>query len=298
MDDGPNFPLVKDVLLTDTYVDDIFVGADTLETILESKIQIISLLNRGGFNLKKWASNCLEILNTISIEDQAMTPWVEPTKEQAVKVLGVHWDPVAGTFGYHSAINPVAPTKRSVLSTVARFYDPIGALGPMVFWAKCLMQRLWMEKLDRDAPLSSALASLWQGFIDKLPDFACLSLPRHIAVVNSQDIQLLGFADASQIGYAATVYLRVVDQSDNVRLYFLACKTKVAPLKSTSTDMSLTIPRLELCAALLLSRLLSLCLKVLQGRIKITRVRAWTDSMIVLLWLTAEQRLFKIFVTN
>jgi len=298
MDDGPDFPLVKDVLLTDTYVDDIFVGADTLETILEAKFQIISLLNRGGFSLKKWASNCSEILNTVSSEDRAMTPWIEPTKEQAVKVLGVHWDPVADTFGYHSTINPVVPTKRSVLSTVARFYDPIGALGPMVFWAKCLMQRLWMDKLDWDAPLSSALTSLWQGFIDKLPDLACLSLPRHIAVVNSPEIQLLGFADASQVGYAATVYLRVVDQSANIRVYFLACKTKVAPLKSTSTDMSLTIPRLELCAALLLSRLLSQRLKVLQDRIKITRVRAWTDSTIVLSWLTAEQRLFKIFVTN
>ncbi|XP_060861320.1 uncharacterized protein LOC132938478 [Metopolophium dirhodum] len=298
MDDGPEFPLVHDVLLTDTYVDDIFVGADTLEDVLAAKIQIIDLLNRGGFSLKKWASNCPEILNTIDIEDRAMTPWIEPTREQPVKVLGVHWDPVLDTFSYHSTISQVTPTKRSVLSTVARFYDPIGALGPMVFWAKCLMQRLWMEKLDWDAPLSSALTSLWQGFIDKLPDLACLSLPRHIAVVNSQDIQLLGFAEASQVGYAATVYLRVVDQSDNVRLYFLACKTKVAPLKSSSMDMSLTIPRLELCAALLLSRLLSLRLKVLQGRIKITRVRAWTDSTIVLSWLTAEQRLFKIFVTN
>ncbi|XP_008186007.1 uncharacterized protein LOC103310228 [Acyrthosiphon pisum] len=134
LEDGPEFPLVKDVLLVDTYVDDIFVGADTLEDILEAKIQIIGLLNRGGFSLKKWTSNCPEILNTIDIEDRAMTPWIEPTKEQAVKVLGVHWDPILDTFGYHSTIDQVTPTKRSVLSTVARFYDPIGALGPMVFW--------------------------------------------------------------------------------------------------------------------------------------------------------------------
>jgi len=71
-----------------------------------------------------------------------MTPWIEPTKEQAVKFLGVHWDSVQDTFGYHSTIDQVTLTKRLVLSTVARFYDPIGALGPMVFWAKCLMQKL------------------------------------------------------------------------------------------------------------------------------------------------------------
>lgn len=90
----------------------------------------------------------------------------------------------------------------------------------------------------------------------------------------------------------------MVDQDGKVQVYFLTCKTKVAPLKSSSTDMSLTIPRLEFCAALLLSRLLSLCLRTLQDKVKITRVRAWTDSTIVLSWLTAEQRLFKIFVTN
>ncbi|KAF0703662.1 Uncharacterized protein FWK35_00037437, partial [Aphis craccivora] len=135
-EDGSDFPLVKNVLLTVTYVDDIFVGADTLEEILEAKNQIIGLLNRGGFSLKKWASNCPEILNKIVKEDRAMTPWIEPTKEQAVKVLGKHWDSVQDNFGYYSAIEPVTPTKRSVLSTVARFYDPIGALGPMVFWAK------------------------------------------------------------------------------------------------------------------------------------------------------------------
>jgi len=78
-DDGPDFPLVKDVLLSDTYVDDIFVGADTLEEILKAKSQIIGLLNRGGFSLKKWASNCPEILNTINNEDRATTPWIEPT---------------------------------------------------------------------------------------------------------------------------------------------------------------------------------------------------------------------------
>jgi len=227
-----------------------------------------------------------------------MTPWIEPTKEQAVKVLGIHWDHVLDTFGYHSTIDQVTPKKRSVLSTVARFYDPIGALSSMVFWAMCLMQKLWMDTLDWDTPLSSALTSMWQGVIDKLPDLACLSLPRHIAVVNSQDIQLLGFDDASQVGYAATVYLRVVNQDGNVNVYFLVCKTKVAPLKSSSADMSLTIPRLELYAALMLSRLLSLRLKTLPDKVKITRVRTWTDSTIVLSWLTAEKRLFKIFVTN
>jgi len=66
----------------------------------------------------------------------------------------------------------------------------------------------------------------------------------------------LGFADASQKGYAAVVYLRVVDLQDEVTVHFLTSKTKVTPLKASQADESLTIPRLELCAALLLKRLL------------------------------------------
>jgi len=118
------------------------------------------------------------------------------------------------------------------------------------------MQKLWMDKLDWDTPLPLELTSMWRCFMDKIPDLAYLHLPRHIAVVNSQDIQLLGFEDASRVGYAAAVYLRVVDQDGKVQVYFLTCETKVAPLKSSSTDMSLTIPRLELCTVCVLTLLL------------------------------------------
>lgn len=181
---------------------------------------------------------------------------------------------------------------------MARLYDPIGLLGPMILWAKCLMQRLWIERLDWDTPLPMEMASRWLSFIAKLDDLSRLSLPRYIFARESQDLQLVGFADASQLGYAATVFLREVDKQGVIQLYFVACKTKVVPLKSASTDLSLTIPRLELCAALLLSRLMSQILRILHDQINIARVCAWTDSTIVLAWLTAEQKSFKIFVTN
>lgn len=78
--------------------------------------------------MKKWGSNCPEILNHIAKEDRAITPWVEPSKEQAIEILGVHWVTVHDTFGYHSALEHVKPTKRSVLSIVTRLYDLIGLL--------------------------------------------------------------------------------------------------------------------------------------------------------------------------
>lgn len=75
-------------------------------------------------------------------------------------------------------------------------------------------------------------------------------------------------------------------------------KTKVAPLKASTTDASLTIPRLELCAALLLAQLLHRIHATLSSFIVISKVQAWNDSSIVLLWLNADQKMFKVFVTN
>ena len=62
-------------------------------------------------------------------------------------------------------------------------------------------------------------------------------------------IQLHGFSDASQSTYAAVVYLRMMD-SKEVHVSLVASKTKVAPLKR------FTIPRLELCGAYILAKLL------------------------------------------
>jgi len=79
---------------------------------------------------------------------------------------------------------------------------------------------------------------------------------------------------------------------------FITCQTKVAPLKSSTADESLSIPRLELCGALLLASTLHHVHSVLSSEIPVSRLRAWSDSSVVLSWLTSDQKQFKIFVTN
>lgn len=117
---------------------------------------------------------------------------------------------------------------------------------------------------------------------------AYLKISRYINVKQLKETQLVGFSDASQKGYAATVFLRVTDSFNYTNAYFITCKSKIAPLKSSQTDISLTIPRLELCAAVLLARLLSHTLRVLQDTVNISRVRAFSDSTIVLAWLRTD----------
>jgi len=296
--DGHRFPLAKDVLTRAAYVDDIVIGADTEELLLRRKKDIIGLLQSGACALSKWTSNSTAVLKSVAPEDRVQSMSFDPRDEHSVKVLGLHWDTITDCFAYHTSLQQTSSTKRQVLSIIARLFDPIGALGPMLLWAKSFMQSLWYNKLEWDDVMPDELQSLWQQFCTELPLLFDFSLPRHIDVICHHDIQLVGFADASIKGYAATIYLRFVNAPDDITVKFVTCKTKVAPLKGSTANEQLSIPRLELCGALLLARTLNHIHSVLSCEMPISRLRAWSDSSVVLSWLTSDQKQFKIFVTN
>ena len=65
------------------------------------------------------------------------------------------------------------------------------------------------------------------------------------------DVQIYGFADASTAAYGEVIYLRARCCDSNVSLQIVASKTRVTPLKKQ------TVPKLELCGALLTAMLLS-----------------------------------------
>lgn len=84
--------------------------------------------------------------------------------------------------------------------------------------------------------------------------------------------------------------MHLPDKSFSVSL--LGCKTKMTPMKST------TIPRLELCAAVLLARWMSRIHNAISPLVNIDNIYAWSDSQIVLSWLHNSHTDFKIFVSN
>jgi hypothetical protein len=102
--------------------------------------------------------------------------------------------------------------------------------------------------------------------------------------------ELHGFSDSSQNAYGACTYLRTIDNNGQVHCNLLCAKNKVAPLKT------ITIPRLELSAAVLLPQLLN---KVKNNlNITINDSYYWTDSTIVFCWIKMQTNSLKTFVAH
>ncbi|XP_050295689.1 uncharacterized protein LOC126735663 [Anthonomus grandis grandis] len=101
-----------------------------------------------------------------------------------------------------------------------------------------------------------------------------------------------GFCDSSEKAYAAVVYFRIITYDDNVQTYLLCSKSRVAPLKTIS------IPRLELCSAVLLADLMSSVKKALADSINISSLFAWTDSTVALSWIKSSPHKWTTFVSN
>nr|XP_037871813.1 uncharacterized protein LOC119629588 isoform X2 [Bombyx mori] len=140
-------------------------------------------------------------------------------------------------------------TKRSILSNVSQIFDPLGLLSPVIIVAKVLLQQLWLLKIGWDDTVPDHIARVWNRFVNSLQALDTIRIPRHVIGVQRMYIELHVFSDASQTAYGACIYIRTVSIDSTVSVRLLISKTKVAPLKT------LSIPRLELCGALLGARL-------------------------------------------
>ncbi|GFV83705.1 integrase catalytic domain-containing protein [Trichonephila clavipes] len=213
----------------------------------------------------------------------------------ATKTLGLLWKPHPDSFAFNispmtSNCDNLIVTKKSVISTIARIFDPLGLIGPVITRAKILLQSLGQLKLDWNDPLPSNLVSYWKSFIDALESINCLDIPRYCLQDKSIRTELHGFSDSSEKAHGAALYLRCINTSEEISVGLLCSKSKVVPLKS------ITIPRLELCGAVLLSKLLKRTLDAF--KVNISQIYLWTDSSIVLAWIKKPLAQLKIFVRN
>ncbi|XP_071579232.1 uncharacterized protein [Temnothorax nylanderi] len=150
-DNRDKYPLVYGALLESLYVDDVVASVRNVERAIALRDQLLELFQSAGFELRKWASSHPAALEGLDpgICSQKMLSF-ESTEDQALKVLGLRWHSQSDSFGFQ--LNPLTRkcTKRTILSEVARIFDPLGFLAPLTFTAKRLIQHLWTLKLEWD----------------------------------------------------------------------------------------------------------------------------------------------------
>ncbi|XP_033212184.1 uncharacterized protein LOC117169786 [Belonocnema kinseyi] len=238
--------------------------------------EMIQFASAGGLRLCKWFSNTVDLLSRLDQSDHGLVIEFPFDNSSGFKVLGILWSPSDDAFCFHiNEIQDKIPTKRSILSAVSKLYGPMGWLASVTIVAKILMQKLWLHKLDRDDTLPSDLIKEWYDFRSKLPALSRISIPRWTSCgSNTKSIEIHGFSDASRLAYCAVVYSRIISESGYIVVKLLIAKTKVAPIKTVG------IPHLELCTAILLTRLIPFVVSFFQwfGGL----IFCWADSSIVL----------------
>nr|XP_034174839.1 uncharacterized protein LOC117601764 [Osmia lignaria] len=273
----------------ETYVDDIFGGADIAEHLQDIANQLTQLCQAGGFPLAKWHSTSKSLLEDLAPDQNNASISFD---DCATKILGIKWIPHQDTFNFStiSATQRVQFTKRIVLSEVAQLFDPLGFVAPVIIRAKILIQEFWLQELSWDDILPLHITQRWLRIREDLTSLAKLSIPRWFNTTTTSTVELHGFADASVLAMAAVIYLVVHAPSTGTQASLVCSKTRVTPLKR------LTIPRLELTAALLLSKLMRHVHATLN--MTVTQTFLWTDSEVTLAWIKTHPSKWKDYVRN
>lgn len=282
--------VISNIIKNDFYVDDLLTGADTIEEAQVICKSLNEVLRKGCFNLRKWISNDINVLTPVSKSDIHPKVLVFGPHEYT-KTLGLIWSFQGDHMMYAiSKSSNQQVTKRSILSEVSQVFDPLGLLSPCTITAKMLLQDIWRANLSWDEPIPTTLLEKWRSFKDDLINLNDVKIPRHVICKNPRRLELHGFSDASVQGYGACLYLRSTNDTGSHFVHLLCSKTRVAPLKT------LSVPRLELCAAVVLARLASQAYKALN--ITFNDLIFWTDSTVVLGWIGTTPNLLKPFVAN
>ncbi|XP_062703612.1 uncharacterized protein LOC134286063 [Aedes albopictus] len=288
------FPKTVQRAIKGTYVDDVLTGAETIDEAKQLRQELCQIFAAGGFHLRKWASNKPEALEGVPEEDREMKIHIDFNEPNTIKALGIHWKPCSDEFRF--SVQPpkiLQPTKRIILSEIASLFDPLGLIAPIIINAKLLMQRLWELKVDWDTIPPGELIDIWQSFVQSLALLNSFQIPRRvIGTTRTSQVFLHGFSDASERAMGACVYIRTIDDAGNQSPLLLCAKSKVAPIGNKRS----TLPRLELCAAVILSRLISNVTKAVEQ--PFDEIQAWVDSKVVLAWLNGGASRWKTFVAN
>lgn len=292
------YPRAVEAITKYHYVDDFIDSVNSEEDAIELALQVKIIHSAASFHVRNWACNSKAVLSKVLDSQELDKKNISLCSTE--KVLGMFWDSSADTFRYvfrfvklqrNVILEEVTPTKREVLQVLMSIFDPMGYLLCYTISLKILLQDIWRSGIGWDEEVNEFLLPKWLDWKNIIQCITNLEIPRCFSpfYLEAKNVQLHTFADAGEYAYAAVSYLRF-EYYDRIAVSLVAARSKVAPLSP------LSIPRLELQAAVLAVRLCNKIAKAL--RISISKTLFWTDSKTVLQWLRMDPRKFQQFVMH
>ncbi|GFU44966.1 integrase_H2C2 domain-containing protein [Trichonephila clavipes] len=273
---NPECKEVAQKLKSSFYVDNCVTGvfsADEIEIFIEKTKLIMS---ERCFNLRIFESN----VASKSVDKHSGETFI----------LGIIWDldndVLKCCTNFDSLTCEVKITKRLVLSTVQKVFDPIGMLAPSTLLPKLLLQEIWKMKRAWDQELPQSIVNKFMKWFNEIQILKGISVPRCMKINIFTELHV--FVDSSKGSYAGCVFARSIVDS-RVSVILVRAKSRVAPLKL------LSIPRLELMACCVGARLVNSILKALN--MPDLKVTLWSDSTTALWWIK-EYGNWSVFVAN
>ncbi|PIK56556.1 hypothetical protein BSL78_06524 [Apostichopus japonicus] len=278
------------------YVDDGLTSVSTAKEAIDLLTNTRKMLAESNLNLHKIASNNRDVMEAFEPVDRAkdlqdidLTNDPLPTQRS----LGILWNLKTDAFAFKVSCEDKSFTHRGILSTVNSLYDPLGLVAPVTLHGKVLVRELTSGRVDWDAPLSPDKEEEWNQWRDSLQALQQLSVPRcytKVSLSSTRRKELCIFADASEKAIGAVAYLRATDNEGNPHVGFVMGKSKLAPRPAH------TIPRLELCAAVLATEMFELINEEIE--VKFDAVKFFTDSRVVLGYINNTSKRFYVYVAN
>ncbi|XP_062557228.1 uncharacterized protein LOC134222099 [Armigeres subalbatus] len=268
-DSGNQYEHAAPKVSKDFYMDDFLSGANSVIQARGLRKEVQALLAEGGLLLRKWNSNHPEVLDDLPTElnNNLSTMYFETT--QKIKTLGVIWEIKSDHFGIERVFPPLLTS-----SYLGKNKDAASLV----------------DRAEWDDPIPEDIYVKWQEYYQQLPLLKSFKVSRYLFTPEPKEIQFHIFSDASELAYGACIYARSTNKDGQTKTELISAKSRVAPLKRVS------LPRLELCAALLGARLYAR----ISAALGMEEVHCWfwSDSTVTLHWIQAPSSTWQSFIGN
>lgn len=274
-----------------TYMDDFLGSYDSKDQAKRVMEDIIRIQLHAGFQMKKWRSSDPSLLEDCKEAIGTDKEFYAPEG----RILGMLWRSADDSLGFStdhiSKMQEKEPvTHLVILCGVMALYDPDGLGAHVVIKGKIILRECWRAGGGFNKVVTDSIRDKWLAWCKSLPDLDSVHIPRFVGLIPTVPWDIHTFVDASELAFAAAVYVRGLDSGGNVCCRLVMAKTRVAPLRR------LSIPRVELQAAVLGARLAKTVGETLT--VAVGRRVFWSDSTNALKWIKSSHRRYHSFVAS